>query len=196
MDDTNIKRQREIGKQLFLVNILHSENDRVRKGGYSFIDRDELADWASISIDELNRFIDICACLDPTNMVINAADNYCENDTFKNKRNVRWFIVSTYYRMGALFTGSLLIDKFNECYKDMSEYNYERYCEIHEEKPVDELFATPEVFEEIMVFYIKYFLSAVKEVLSEGYDWDVVAAMTRTDISEERYNKLVNLFMK
>ena len=40
MKREEIEKQREIGKQLFLVNILHYENDHVRKGGFSFLSRD------------------------------------------------------------------------------------------------------------------------------------------------------------
>ena len=48
--DEDLYTQREIGKQLFLVDILHHENDRVRKGGYSFISRDSLAACASMAV--------------------------------------------------------------------------------------------------------------------------------------------------
>ena len=59
MKKEEIEKQREIGKQLFLVNILHYENDRARKGGYSFLSRDKLAAWASMTKEELDRFMKI-----------------------------------------------------------------------------------------------------------------------------------------
>ncbi len=69
--------QREIGKQLFLINILHYENDRARKGGYSFLSRDRLAAWASMTKEELDSFIDVCGSLDPYNMATEAANACC-----------------------------------------------------------------------------------------------------------------------
>lgn len=191
-----IKEQREIGKQLFLVNILHYENDRVQEGGYSFLSRDTLAAWASMTKDELDHFIDACSALDPFNMAAEAAKKCCRNDTFKSEKGALCFVLSTYYRMGDLFATSLDIDKFEESCKKFSEYNYQRYCEKHKEYPVDEAYATPEVFEEAMRFYLKYFVALIKNILSEGYDWDVIISMTRKDITEERYHSLVRAFMK
>ncbi len=53
MTKEEIYTQREIGKQLFLVDILHHENDRVRKGGHSSISRDSLAACASMTKEEV-----------------------------------------------------------------------------------------------------------------------------------------------
>ena len=47
-----------------------------------------------------------------------------------------------------------------------------------------------------MSFYIRYLVAVIKEVISEGYAWDVISSMTRTDISEERYNSLATAFAK
>ncbi len=196
MKKEEIEKQREIGKQLFLVNILHYENDRARKGGYSFLSRDNLAAWASMTKEELDRFIDVCGALDPYNMAAEAAKECCRKEPFKLEKDAYCFVLSTYYRMGDLFAATLDIDKFEEHCKKFSEYNYQTYSEKHEEYPVDESYSTPEIYEKVMSFYIRYLVAVIKEVISEGYAWDVISSMTRTDISEERYNNLATAFAK
>lgn len=196
MKKEEIEKQREIGKQLLLVNILHYENDRARKGGYSFLSRDNLAAWASMTKEELDRFIDVCGALDPYNMAAEAAKECCRKEPFKSEKDAYCFVLSTYYRMGDFFAATLDIDKFEEHCKKFSEYNYQTYSEKHEEYSVDESYSTPEIYEKVMSFYIRYLVAVIKEVIGEGYAWDVISSMTRTDISEERYNSLVTAFAK
>ena len=196
MKKKEIEKQREIGKQLFLVNILHYENDRVRKGAYSFLSRDDLAAWASMTKEELDSFIDVCGALDPYNMASAAAKEYCQKEPFKSEKSAYCFVLSTYYRMGDLFAATVDIDKFEDYCKIFSEYNYQTYSEKHEEYPVDESYYTPEIFENVMSFYIRYLVAIIKEVISEGYAWDVISSMTRAKISEERYNILATAFAK
>ena len=196
MKKEEIEKQREIGKQLFLVNILHYENDRALKGGYSFLSRDKLAAWASMTKEELDRFIDVCGALDPYNMAVEAAKECCRKEPFKSEEDAYCFVLSTYYRMGDFFAATLDIDKFEEHCKKFSEYNYQTYSEKHEEYPVDESYSTPEIYEKVMSFYIRYLVAVIKEVISEGYAWNVISSMTRTDISEERYNSLATAFAK
>ena len=98
--------------------------------------------------------------------------------------------------MGDLFVTTLEIDKFEDYCKKFSEYNYQAYSEKHEEYPVAESYSTPEIFEKVMNFYIRYLVAVIKEAISEGYAWDVISSMTRTDISEERYNSLAKAFAK
>ena len=188
--------QREIGKQLFLINILHYENDRARKGGYSFLSRDRLAAWASMTKEELDSFIDVCGSLDPYNMATEAAMACCRKEPFKSEKNSYHFVLSTYYRMGDLFAATLAVDKFKEHCKKFSEDNYQTYSEKHKEYSVAESYSTPEIFEKVMSFYIRYLIAIIEEAISEGYAWDVISSMTRTDISEERYNSLAEVFAK
>ena len=67
---------------------------------------------------------------------------------------------------------------------------------MSKEYPVSEFYSTPKVLEEAMRFYINHLITVIKEVLSEGYDWDVITSMTRDNITEERYHSLVNAFVK
>ena len=191
-----INIQRKIGKQLFLVNILHYENDQARKGGYSFLSRESLAAWASLSKEDLDRFIDVCGALDPYKMATEAARECCKEEPFNSEKGAFYFVLSTYYRMGDLFASTLDIDKFEDYCKKNSEYNYQTYSEKHEQYPVAKSYSTPETFEKVMRFYIRYLVTLIKEVIAEGYSWDVIASMARTDISEERYNNLAKAFAK
>ena len=52
IDESEILRQREIGKQLMVDNILKCEN----KGSISFISIDDLAKWASYTKEKMRDF--------------------------------------------------------------------------------------------------------------------------------------------
>ncbi len=191
VDETNIKKQREIGKQLLLVDIIHAENDKVMKGSFSRLSSNDLVRWTSMTNEEVDHFIEVCSVLDPWNMAKAAAKKYRTESTFGVDTIVYGFVLSTYYRMGNLFVQSVKLDRFGYFCEKFSELNYEEYCEICKDFPVDESYASSEFFEEAMRFYIRYFVSVIKEVISEGYDWDVIVSMTRTDITEDRYQRLV-----
>lgn len=122
-----IEMQREIGKQLFLVSIIHYESDFVRKWGYSFLSRDKLVAWTSTAKEELDHFIDVCGALDPYNMAAEAAKECCRKEPFKSERDAYCFVLFTYYRMGDLFASTMNIDKFEDYCKKFSEHNYKSY---------------------------------------------------------------------
>ena len=59
MFNTDIDKQREIGKQLFMIDIIHYENDRSIEGGLSFLSRDKLAACAVIkAFNDIGRTLD------------------------------------------------------------------------------------------------------------------------------------------
>ncbi|MBR0147718.1 MAG: hypothetical protein IJM23_00825 [Lachnospiraceae bacterium] len=191
--DRNYEKQREIGKQLFLVNILHHENDKVANGGYSTLSRERIAAWASMTKDEIDDFIDACSVLDPHNISSEVAERYCDEYAYEDERYC--FVKFTCYSNGITFAVLIDIDKFEHCCKGISKYNYQKYSEKFKEYPIDESYATPEVFGAIMRFYIQILLETIRDVLFDGYDWDVVTNMTRIGITEERYHDLVNSFL-
>ena len=69
IDKEELIRQREIGQQIIIIRIIHDENDKVSRGGFSFLDRSEIAKWAKKSEEELEYFLDDIAVLDEFNIV-------------------------------------------------------------------------------------------------------------------------------
>lgn len=88
MDETTIKKQREIGKQLFLIDIIHHENNKARNGGFSTLSRDDLAKWASMTNNELDRFIGLCSALDPHKILIEIARSSGNNAPSESETEV------------------------------------------------------------------------------------------------------------
>lgn len=43
MDRSDIEKQRKIGKILLIIDIIHYENDRAAKSGFSFVDMDRMS---------------------------------------------------------------------------------------------------------------------------------------------------------
>lgn len=192
MDKEDMAKQRNIGKQLLLINILQEENDRARKGGYSFLSMDRLALWAEMTNEELDQFVNVCATLDPYSMSSEAAKkfSYYGDEDIEKEKNAYCFVLSVYLRFGDFLIEDFDLDKLNKICGEVAGSNYQRYCEKYEEYPVDGAFGTPEMLARIMRFYLQHFVSSVKEVIGLGYDWDVIAKMARSDISKERFQQI------
>ena len=60
------EKQREIGKQILLVDIIHQENDKELKGRFSALalTPNRLSEWFDMGIGEIELFVDTCASLD------------------------------------------------------------------------------------------------------------------------------------
>ena len=191
MDRAEIEKQREIGKQLMLVDIIHYENDSVMKGSFSSVSKDELAKWASVEKEELGRLVNTCADLDPFNMACNVAHECASyNEEYKKDKNAYSFMLHSFLRHGEmilLVIGHVEISAYCE---GNAKANYESYQKKMEEFPVDEKYSKGSTLEGIMTLYIQHFIKTVKDAVSQGYDWDVINRMLRFDISQERFQEL------
>ena len=195
MYKADLERQRETGKQLVLLNILHYDEDLAQRNGRSFVSRDNLAAWSAMSKDRFDHFMDLYRVLHPYNLPDEAAKKCCKEDPFKSEKDAWVFLLSTYYRMGNLFLLTLDIEKFEDYCREYSERNYQTYDVRHgADCPVSDSYAEPKLFEKAMKFYIRYLVDKIKEVLSEGYDWDVITGMMKTSLSKERFLNLATAF--
>lgn len=82
------------------------------------------------------------------------------------------------------------MDDLATLYEEMAASNHKSYCEKYPAFPVDISFGTAPIFERIIKAYLKYFVEAVDGVIKDGYYWDVILKMTRTDISQERFQEI------
>ncbi len=143
--------------------------------------------------DKLDDFIDLCSGLDPHNFAADAANEYYRTHCSAEKVNTLGFVLSSYYLHGRIIVESLKPGKLHEYCNNMAEENYEIYGEEYDKFPVDESYATPEKFEEVMRFYINFLLTKLEKALSEGYDWSVLMSMTRLNLSGNRVRALVSI---
>ena len=191
MDRAEIEKQREIGKQLMLVDIIHYENERVMKGAFFSVSKDELAKWASMEKEELGRLVNTCADLDPFNMACNVAHECAShNEEYKKDKNAYSFMLHSFRSHGEmilLLIGQVEISAYCEI---NAKENYESYKKKMEEFPVDEKYSKGSTLEGIMTLYILHFIKAVKDAVGQGYDWDVISRMLRFDISQERFQEI------
>ena len=186
---------RNIGKQLFLINILQKENDLVKEGGFSFLSGDQVASWAEMTNEELDQFVNVCATLDPFSMSPEAARRFSRygDEDIKKEKNAFCFVLSVYLRYGGFLIEKVEPDKLSRFCEDIAEPNYQRYCTKYEKYPVDITFGTSEMLGRITRFYLHHFVSSVKEVIGLGYDWDVIVKMAKADISKERFQLIEEL---
>ena len=103
MDQTEILKEREIGKQQLIVNILKVENEKVRRGGFSTLTADRIAKWADISIEDVRRMVDACGLLGITSIASEAVNEYFDSDGHLEERYMRVFALYTCYKNGNRF---------------------------------------------------------------------------------------------
>ncbi len=190
MDRKEIERQRKIGKQLMLVNIIHVENDKVIHGYFSFLSRDSLAEWASLSSEEMDTFFYICRTLDPYERLTSAACIYDHIHNSEYGRNSYFFAFFTYLKLGATLLQYLDPEDIPDYCQRTSLTNFTNYQEKWGDHPVSDQYSDPVVLQSVLRNYIEFFVKIVHEAIELNYDWDVIKAMLRFDITRERLTAL------
>ena len=192
--DNVIERQRKIGKQLMLVNIIHVENDKEIRGFWgNRMTTDDLSMWSLIERDEIIDLIDATHCLydnllaqDFSYELLSSNDDYSSDcliyleETMLNHGNM---VLKNY---GKEFISEYSIKE--------AEKNYFNYKKKYPGVPVKKEYATPQRFRRILEYYVKSIIHTIEEVVSEGYDWAVIKEMLRCDLTEEKYMKLAKMF--
>ncbi len=190
LDETEIERQREIGKQLFLVSVLREENERASRGAITHISRETLAKGASMDRDDLDKFIDACVSLCKIKLEARAAQELAFGEVFRSEAYAYSYIMNTYLEYGTFVLLDLNLDVIKDYCEGEADEHYYAYNELYENKKVGIIFLKPEVFETILKHYIKYFVRIMNEVMGLGYDWDIINAMLGYQISKERFEIL------
>lgn len=78
MIDTEMKIQQLIGEQIIVVRIIHSENEKVARGGVSFVGVDDLSTWMECDSSDVIKLRDMTCRLDPFEMSVGAAKQYTQ----------------------------------------------------------------------------------------------------------------------
>ena len=185
MDNTEIRRQREIGKQLLLISIIHHENDHAAKCGYSFVLRDQLAAWTSMRDEDLDRFLNTCACLDRFNLAADAAHDCMRKNKHCEEDHAYSFTLRTYLDYGQLLLLCITPEERSALYDIISKEGFRNYNQRHPNHKVSENLAEYEVIKSVMEYYLKRFILVVDAAIDQGYEWDVICAMLRFNLSQE-----------
>ncbi len=187
MEWEEIEKQRLIGKQLMIVDLIHAENDKAQKTGFSFVTTDHLQKWSGMEESEVKKLVDTCAYMDDFNLSCNAAkDLDCQKNESEGS-NSYLFYLNTFRRLGSTAIIALNKEVMEDYCNHAAKINYEQYQENYPEYPVDEAMSSSEVLQMVLEHYVRWFVKYCKRALEDGYDWDVVARMARTEISEERF---------
>lgn len=194
--DLDKEKHRKIGKQLFLINILRHETYMASSGENLSFSRDRLANLASMSEEELDRFIDSCIILDRIKMEAGVASELAFKEMFKHEKNAYRFILHTLFVYGKKVVSDTDLYELPEICKTEAEKNYRIYNDAIGEYRVSDLFARGDVLESILVHYIRSFVALVSEKLDNGYDIDVINAMIGFSLSRERLYVLKDFISK
>ncbi|MBE5872528.1 MAG: hypothetical protein E7294_14990 [Lachnospiraceae bacterium] len=197
MNEVEIEKQRRIGKQLLLVDIIHYENDTAARTGFSFVTRDHMTAWTSMEKEELDQFIYACSRLDPFSMAANGAreiaygEDWEKPKRYKGEKDIYGFILYTCKSYGEIVLRSLKLEKLRDLCEACAKSNYESYCEkMGEAFGVSESVGTAEEMEYILLSYISYAVRVIHQVQDMGYDWDVIDGMLRMEVSKDRFSAL------
>ena len=185
----NVIKQRTIGEQLLLVKILNFERERSKRIGMTFVSKDTVSKWTSMSIEKVNDFAVSCESLGRQSMALDAAVEY-DSGRFTNGSGEAYSLL---YRIYKRYDDDLL--RYC-CYKSPVEY-YENFTEPGEVE--SEMLKTLELecdYSKVLFldFYLQYFVSTVNAVRSRGYYWDVVAGMLWCDITEKEFEMLAERY--
>ncbi len=184
-----IRKQREIGKQLLLVNILRAEEETAKNTGISFVTKEDIARWASMSINDVDSFLYACSKFEKDKMAAEAALAFGENSVTSQDHYLFDFLTYTYSMLENYLLNGYSHERLLEYCEKHVEENYERYNERRNRK-AKETFRTENTFERIVRNYLRYFVSAIKSEYEKGYDWDVISEMLWCDITWEDYELL------
>jgi len=193
MDWEEIGKQRLIGKQLMIVDLLHEENDKGSRTGFSFVTTDHLHKWSGMEEDEVKKLVNTCAYMDEFKLSCDAASDL---ERIKNKTvgsNAFMFYLSTYRRLGSTALIALNKEIMEDYCNHAAKINYEQYKENYPEYLVDETMGSSEMLKVALEHYVRWFVKCCNNALAEGYDWDVVIRMAKMEISKERFALLAQI---
>lgn len=188
---SDIIDQRNIGKQLMLVNILRRENEKAQELGLSYIDKDDIVSWSMVSKEEVSDFVSTFTSLDKKILAANAANEFKYNSITPLNPNLFSFLFFTYKNIGedlfkcCSYSTNSLIEYGDHHAKE----NYQRYVkDIGSE--LGEVLGTPSGYLAVIRSYLQFFVRTVNSILKKGYEWDVVSEMLWCDIDRDDYIKL------
>ena len=114
MKQKQIDKQRLIGKQLMLVDLIHEENDS--NTGFSFVSKDKLSKWSRMEKDEIIKIVNTCAYMDDFNMQCNAAKDLAYHKTGSAGSNAYLFYLSTSYILDVACLYCMIAEYFSTNY--------------------------------------------------------------------------------
>ena len=196
IDESEILRQREIGKQLMVVNILKCEN----KGSISLISIDDLAKWASYTKEKMRDFYSLCSRFYYYNLCTNAARMYirCNTDKYDLTKNAFSFVGHTYFHEREYYF-NMINDIHNPSREDLYNLNieerkqavYNSYCKIYKDQPIENSLNNVDFYKSILQFLINYIRNMTDDALSLGYDWDVIKVLLELNVSYDDYMEFI-----
>ncbi len=189
----DIDKQRNIGKQIMMAKVVKTEKEEAERTGLSLLRIDRLAEWTSMSEDEVKEFIKTCKSLEKREMAYEAACRFNNNAVISPNMDMLSFPIFTYSQVE------------NELLRGYSPEQLLRYCDdyvkensaLFSEKcgrQVDDYFSI-ESFKLLLENYLKYFTSTVNAICNKGYDWDVISEMLWCDISKSDYDLLAKEYL-
>lgn len=190
MDWEEIEKQRLIGKQLMIVDLIHIENDKVHKTGFSFVTTENLQKWSGMEESEVKKLVDTCTYMDDFELSCEAAGDFERIQNKTTGSNAYMFYLSIYRRLGSTALIALNKEDLDDYCNHAAKINHEQYKEKYPEYPIDEAMGKAEILKKALEHYIRWFVKHCTIALEAGYDWDVVIRMARTEISQDRFKVL------
>ncbi len=177
------ERQREIGKQLMIINMVRDINENSPMSG---ITRTETAEWASMDINDVRKLCFFWKDFTWDELAWSAIHAY-EHDGNRAGKNGELYMLRICMVYGNVALNISFCDYERDLVEKLACGAYSDYCAKHSDRPISEDIDKVAIFEKILSYYEKRFIEVLEEVIAEGYDWDVICELAGFDIPTKKY---------
>lgn len=198
----DIMKQRKIGKQQLLVNIIQRENIYpIRKSflmpSIPSISPEDVMKWSSMTPEEIELLLRACDDLTSSKL---SSDTICQStkmEDYEREKNKLHFMVYTYRKYGDRLLHDVELESLDSFYENEAEKNYDGFCTLWEEEyRGDDFQSKRDAFQSAIEKYVRHFIETVEGFLEEGIEWEVITEMLERKMTEQRFSALKTVFSK
>ena len=172
MTDTEIQKQRLIGQQILVVRMMKEAEDKVTRGGFSFLRLEEIAKWMGCTLDDVVRLRDMMTKLDSFHLAAKASEQYTESS------NEYGFYLLTFRTLGTRYIEKVLHHSTID-FAEMMELNRAKIKES--DLAIEEGIQTEKGLSDALQFFFAYFMDSIRTAKQDGYDWAVIKEMLQIE---------------
>lgn len=172
MTGTEIQKQRLIGQQILVVRMIKEAEDKVARGGFSFLRLEEIAKWMGCTLDDVVRLRDMMTKLDSFHLAAKASEQYTESS------NEYGFYLLTFRTLGTRYIEKVLHHSPID-FSEMMELNRAKIKES--DLAIEEGIQTEKRISDALQFFFEYYMDSIRTARQDGYDWAVIKEMLQVE---------------
>jgi len=188
-----INAQREIGKQILLMRILKSEDERVQRTGVNSVTKEDVIGWTLMSREKVDELCRAYRTLRKSDLAMMAAVEYKNSFAIEIEKETFYYVYNSYNNLDDHFLDNYSPQFLDEFCRINAELNYATYVDSWHSLPREDL-NHEDFFRKIIDNYLRCLVTEVEGLRSKGYDWDVISEMIWCGISRDNYDALSEVY--